>query len=94
MGSAGANYYRTSTWHCKVRIQIRLVTFKKICCIRKVYAAASALLASQKVPIKMTGVSLAKSLFVAEGQKAMDDLRVEDMEPRMKSQVSCSLSLE
>lgn len=70
------------------------ICFFKIGCIRKVYAAASALLAIQKVPIKMAGVSLAKSLFVAEGQKARDDLKVEEMEPRMKSQVSCRFSLQ
>lgn len=51
------------------------------------YAAAKSLLASSKLPIKMAGVSLATSLYVAEGAAAKEDLGVGDVEMRIQSQV-------
>lgn len=54
----------------------------------QVYAAAKSMLGSSKLPVRMAGVSLAAALYAAEGATAKDELGVEDMESRIKSQVS------
>lgn len=51
------------------------------------YTAAKSMLASSKLPVKMAGISLAASLHAREGAVAKGDLGVEDMDPRIKSQV-------
>lgn len=53
----------------------------------QVYAAATAMLGSSKLPVRMAGVSLSAALYTAEGDAAKADLGVEDMEPRIRSQV-------
>lgn len=55
----------------------------------QVYAAAKSLLTSSKLPIKMSGVALATSLYLAEGSRAEEDLKLDDMELRTRSQVLC-----
>ncbi|CAM9506790.1 unnamed protein product, partial [Ectocarpus sp. 12 AP-2014] len=54
---------------------------------KEVYSAAKAMLGSSKLPVKMAGISLSGALYAAEGGVARDDLGVEDMEARIKSQV-------
>lgn len=51
------------------------------------YTAAKSMLGSSKLPVKMAGISLSTALYAAEGDAARSDLGVEDMEPRIKSQV-------
>lgn len=53
----------------------------------QVYAAAKSMLGSSKLPVKMAGISLSAALYAAEGAVAKGDLGVEDMQPRIKSQV-------
>lgn len=53
----------------------------------QVYTAAKSLLTSSKLPIKMSGVALASSLYLAEGPQAETDLKLDDMELRTRSQV-------
>ncbi|CAM9685834.1 unnamed protein product, partial [Ectocarpus sp. 4 AP-2014] len=54
---------------------------------KEVYSAAKAMLGSSKLPVKMAGISLSGALYAAEGDVARDDLGVEDMEARTKSQL-------
>ncbi|CAM9327818.1 unnamed protein product, partial [Ectocarpus sp. 13 AM-2016] len=54
---------------------------------KEVYSAAKAMLRSSKLPVKMAGISLSGALYAAEGDVARDDLGVEDMEARIKSQL-------
>ena len=56
------------------------------------YLAAKALLASSKLPIKMAGITLAAALYAAEGDGAKEGLGMEDMEHRIKAQVSSGIS--
>lgn len=56
----------------------------------QVYAAAKSMLGSSKLPVRMAGVSLSAALYAAEGAAARDDLGVEDLESRIKAQVSLS----
>ncbi|CAB1120609.1 unnamed protein product [Ectocarpus sp. CCAP 1310/34] len=53
----------------------------------EVYSAAKAMLGSSKLPVKMAGISLSSALYAAEGDVARDDLGVEGMEARIKSQL-------
>lgn len=57
--------------------------------VPQVYSAAKSMLGSSKLPVKMAGISLSGALYAAEGDVARDDLGVEDMEARIKSQVRC-----